>query len=167
MKSIKTFWSPELKKERSLRKDESCRYQLLVNEHQKRSKQVRNRLTKRIHFHFERFQDAHIQSLEHQLRQTRDELEKSRQQHALIPLSYSTIPDSTPSIDNQKQYQDLKDKLEQRINDLHSKENECVTLKAKVDTYESKEKDLQHYISILKESILIKDQQVNMIQSEV
>lgn len=40
MKSIKTFWSPELKKERNLRKDESCRYQLLVNEHQKRSKQV-------------------------------------------------------------------------------------------------------------------------------
>lgn len=41
MKSIKTFWSPELKKERNLRKDESCRYQLLINEHQKRSKQVR------------------------------------------------------------------------------------------------------------------------------
>jgi len=40
MKSIKTFWSPELKKERNLRKDESCRYQLLINEHQKRSKQV-------------------------------------------------------------------------------------------------------------------------------
>ena len=46
MKSIKTFWSPELKKERSLRKDESCRYQLLVNEHQKHSKQVRrNRIS--------------------------------------------------------------------------------------------------------------------------
>ena len=42
MKSIKTFWSPELKKERNLRKDESCRYQLLVNDHQKRSKQVRD-----------------------------------------------------------------------------------------------------------------------------
>ena len=42
MKSIKTFWSPELKKERSLRKDESCRYQLLIHEHQKRSKQVNN-----------------------------------------------------------------------------------------------------------------------------
>lgn len=40
MKSIKTFWSPELKKERSLRKEESCRYQLLINEHQKRTKQV-------------------------------------------------------------------------------------------------------------------------------
>jgi hypothetical protein len=40
MKSIKTFWSPELKKERTLRKDESCRYQLLINEHQKRTKQV-------------------------------------------------------------------------------------------------------------------------------
>jgi len=40
MKSIKTFWSPELKKERNLRKDESCKYQLLINEHQKRSKQV-------------------------------------------------------------------------------------------------------------------------------
>ena len=40
MKSIKTFWSPELKKERTLRKDESCKYQLLINEHQKRTKQV-------------------------------------------------------------------------------------------------------------------------------
>jgi hypothetical protein len=40
MKSIKTFWSPELKKERALRKDESCKYQLLTNEHQKRTKQV-------------------------------------------------------------------------------------------------------------------------------
>ena len=85
----------------------------------------------------------------------------------MIPISHSSIVESTPSIDFQKQHQDLKEKLEQRINELHSKENECVTLKAKVDTYESKEKDLQHYISILKESILIKDQQVNMIQSEV
>jgi hypothetical protein len=42
MKSIKTFWSPELKKERALRKDESCKYQLLINEQQKRSKQVKN-----------------------------------------------------------------------------------------------------------------------------
>jgi len=97
----------------------------------------------------------------------RDELEKSRHN----PSTHSIIPEQQPSIDTnlilQKQYQDIKDKLEQRINDLHLKENECVTLKAKVDTYESKEKDLQHYISILKESILIKDQQVNMIQSEV
>ena len=96
----------------------------------------------------------------------RDELEKSRH------LPINPIPESIPSnIDtnliSQKQYQDLKEKFEQRINDYHSKDNECVTLKAKVDTYESKEKDLQHYISILKESILIKDQQVNMIQSEV
>jgi len=98
-----------------------------------------------------------------------DELEKSRHnQITSIPSTFSIIPEQqTPSIDTQKQYQDIKDKLEQRINDLHLKENECVTLKAKVDTYESKEKDLQHYISILKESILIKDQQVNMIQSEV
>ncbi|CAF1468597.1 unnamed protein product [Adineta steineri] len=161
MKSIKTFWSPELKKERALRKDESCRYQLLINEHQKRTKQ-----------------DTHIQTLEHQLKQMRDELEKSRhnnQRYELtsVPSTYS-IPEQQqqqPSIDTnailQKQYQDTKDKLEQRINDLHVKDNECVTLKAKVDTYESKEKDLQHYISILKESILIKDQQVNMIQSEI
>ena len=106
------------------------------------------------------FQDVLIQTLEHQLRQTRDELEKSR-------YHPSVIPDSSPSIDIQKQNHDLKDKLDKRITDLHSKENECVTLKAKVDTYESKEKDLQHYISILKESILIKDQQVTMIQSEV
>lgn len=104
----------------------------------------------------------------------REELEKYRHNQSYeitsIPSTFS-IPEQ-PSIDTntvllQKQYQDLKDKLEQRINDLHLKENECVTLKAKVDTYESKEKDLQHYISILKESILIKDQQVNMIQSEV
>lgn len=40
MRSIKTFWSPELKKERTLRKEESCRYQLLISEHQKRTKQV-------------------------------------------------------------------------------------------------------------------------------
>ena len=113
-------------------------------------------------------QDAHIQSLEHQLRQMRDELEKSRHHQR---YEIASIPDPTPSTDInlilQKQNQDLKEKFEQRINDLHAKENECVTLKAKVDTYESKEKDLQHYISILKESILIKDQQVNMIQSEV
>ena len=105
----------------------------------------------------------------------RDELEKSRlnQRYELtsIPSTFS-IPEQSPSIDNtniilQKQNQDIKDKLEQRINELHLKENECITLKAKVDTYESKEKDLQHYITILKESILIKDQQVNMIQSEV
>jgi hypothetical protein len=118
-------------------------------------------------FIFYSFKDAHIQSLEHQLRQMRDELEKSRHNQ----IAFSTVIPEQPSIDPniilQKQYQDLKDKLEQRINDLHIKENECVTLKAKVDTYESKEKDLQHYISILKESILIKDQQVNMIQSEV
>ena len=157
MKSIKTFWSPELKKERTLRKDEACKYQLLISEHQKRSKQ-----------------DSHIQSLEHQLRQMRDELEKSRHSQRHEPASIPAIislPEPTPSIDTnillQKQYQEVKDKLEQRTNDLHSKENECVTLKAKVDTYESKEKDLQHYISILKESILIKDQQVTMIQSEV
>jgi hypothetical protein len=173
MKSIKTFWSPELKKERTLRKDESCKYQLLINEHQKRSKQVD------IHLNFQFFmnliQDAHIQSLEHQLRQMRDELEKSRHNQryetASIPAIISLPEQTPPSIDTntilQKQNQDIKDKLEQRINDLHVKENECVTLKAKVDTYESKEKDLQHYISILKESILIKDQQVNMIQSEV
>ena len=41
IKSIKTFWSPELKKERNLRKDESCKYQLLINEHQKHAQQVR------------------------------------------------------------------------------------------------------------------------------
>lgn len=118
--------------------------------------------------------EVHIQTLEHQLRQVRDELEKSRYQQrhdvASIPTSY-TIPEQ-PSNDMivgvlQRQCQELKEKLEQRTNELHNKDNECVGLKAKVDTYESKEKDLQHYISILKESILIKDQQVNMIQSEV
>jgi len=159
MKSIKTFWSPELKKERTLRKEESCRYQLLINEHQKRTKQ-----------------DAHIQSLEHQLRQMRDELEKTRQHQRFDFVSIPPvmpIPEVQPPSNNeilvqtQRQNQDLKEKLEQRINELHAKDNECVTLKAKVDTYESKEKDLQHYISILKESILIKDQQVNMIQSEI
>ncbi|UJR35126.1 hypothetical protein I4U23_027897 [Adineta vaga] len=155
MKSIKTFWSPELKKERALRKDESCRYQLFITEHQKRSKQ-----------------DTHVQSLEHQLRQMRDELDKARHNNnpTSIPSTF-IIPEQKPSIDlnatSQKQYQDTKEKLEQRVNELHLKDNECVTLKAKVDTYESKEKDLQHYISILKESILIKDQQVNMIQSEI
>ncbi|CAF1660056.1 unnamed protein product, partial [Adineta ricciae] len=156
MKSIKTFWSPELKKERALRKDESCRYQLYITEHQKRSKQ-----------------DTHVQSLEQQLRQMRDELEKARHTNltSTIPSTF-TIPDQQqPSTDantiSLRQYQDIKDKLEQRINELHAKDNECVTLKAKVDTYESKDKDLQHYISILKESILIKDQQVNMIQSEI
>jgi histidinol phosphatase-like enzyme len=107
----------------------------------------------------------------------RDELDKSRhnQRYELttsIPSTYSIPEQQQPSIDTnttvlQRQYQELKDKFEQRMNDLHLKENECVTFKAKVDTYESKEKDLQHYISILKESILIKDQQVNMIQSEV
>lgn len=170
MKSIKTFWSPELKKERNLRKDEACKYQLLINEHQKRSKQVNYFLKIFCWFFLKNIysKDAHIQSLEHQLRQMRDELEKSRHHNQIT--STIIIPEQ-PSIDTnvtlQKQNQDIKDKLEQRINDLHSKENECVTLKAKVDTYESKEKDLQHYISILKESILIKDQQVNMIQSEV
>jgi hypothetical protein len=52
MKSIKTFWSPELKKERALRKDESCRYQLLINEHQKRSKQVEIVFFSKIFFRF-------------------------------------------------------------------------------------------------------------------
>jgi hypothetical protein len=170
MKSIKTFWSPELKKERALRKDESCKYQLLINDHQKRTKQVKTKTSLDLLYSFVLFKDAHIQSLEHQLRQMRDELEKSR--HNQRYESTVSIPDPQPSIDTntlliQKQNQDLKDKLEQRVNDLHLKENQCVTLKAKVDTYESKEKDLQHYISILKESILIKDQQVNMIQSEV
>lgn len=151
MKSIKTFWSPELKKERNLRKDEACRYQLLINEHQKRSKQ-----------------DSHIQLLEQQIKQLRDELEKSRHQQSCQVSSISSIPEPNPSnTELQKQYHDLKDKYDQRLNDLHFKDNECVTLKAKVDTYESKEKDLQHYITILKESILIKDQQVNMIQSEI
>ena len=99
----------------------------------------------------------------------RDELEKSRhQQQHHVPVAFTmTEHSSTNDSHLQRQNQELKDKLEQRIGDLHGKENECVTLKAKVDTYESKEKDLQHYISILKESILIKDQQVNMIQSEV
>ena len=115
-------------------------------------------------------QDTQIQTLEHQLRQMREELEKSRhQQH--VPVSFAAHVEHSSTNDThlhlQRQNQELKDKLEQRIGDLHGKENECVTLKAKVDTYESKEKDLQHYISILKESILIKDQQVNMIQSEV
>lgn len=106
----------------------------------------------------------------------RDELEKTRQHQRFDFVSISPvvpIPEVQPPSNNeilvqiQRQNQDLKEKLEQRINELHAKDNECVTLKAKVDTYESKEKDLQHYISILKESILIKDQQVNMIQSEV
>ena len=111
--------------------------------------------------------------LESQLKQAHDELEKIRryQQYELTTIPQTFSVSEQTSIDTnlslQKQYQDIKDKLEQRISDLHVKENECVTLKAKVDTYESKEKDLQHYISILKESILIKDQQVNMIQSEV
>ena len=107
----------------------------------------------------------------------RDELEKSRQYQRFDLISIPSslpIPEiaQTPSNNEligqlQRQYQEMKDKFEQRTNEFHTKDNECVTLKAKVDTYESKEKDLQHYISILKESILIKDQQVNMIQSEV
>lgn len=32
MHSIKTFWSPELKKERALRKEESARYSLLTDQ---------------------------------------------------------------------------------------------------------------------------------------
>lgn len=48
MHSIKTFWSPELKKERALRKEESAKYslindqlKLLNNENQKQAMLVR------------------------------------------------------------------------------------------------------------------------------
>lgn len=47
------------------------------------------------------------------------------------------------------------------------KETELQQLKTKFETCESKEKDLQHYLTLLKESILTKDQQINMQQSEI
>ncbi|CAF0917158.1 unnamed protein product [Didymodactylos carnosus] len=153
IRSIKTYWSPELKKERLIRKDEQL----------KRSKQADN-------------QDFYVQTLETQLHQLHDELEQYRQhrcpvQGSIVHQQHQDVvqaTDQTSLIETLKNNEkNLKDKLDQFHNDIHVKENECTTLKAKVDTYESKERDLQHYITILKESIMIKDQQVTMVQSEV
>ncbi|CAF0794704.1 unnamed protein product [Didymodactylos carnosus] len=154
IRSIKTYWSPELKKERSIRKDEQL----------KRSKQTDN-------------QEFHVQTLEIQVHQLHEELEQYRQHRCPSKGSTmqqpqhqdsSTANNQTSLIETLKNSEkNLKDKLDHFHNDLHGKENECTTLKAKVDTYESKERDLQHYITILKESIMIKDQQVTMVQSEV
>ena len=50
---------------------------------------------------------------------------------------------------------------------MSRKETELQQLKTKFETCESKEKDLQHYLTLLKESILTKDQQITMQQSEI
>lgn len=51
--------------------------------------------------------------------------------------------------------------------ELNKKETELQQLKTKNDTFESKEKDLQHYLTLLKESIATKDQQISIHQSEI
>lgn len=50
---------------------------------------------------------------------------------------------------------------------MSRKETELQQLKTKNETFESKERDLQHYLTLLKESIATKDQQITMQQSEV
>lgn len=50
---------------------------------------------------------------------------------------------------------------------MNRKENDLQTMKTKYESIENKEKDLQHYLNLLKESISAKDQQLLIVQSEI
>lgn len=58
-------------------------------------------------------------------------------------------------------------KIETLKFDLTRKDNECQALKTKYESVESKEKDTQHYLNLLKESLSNKDQQIVILQSEI
>ncbi len=61
----------------------------------------------------------------------------------------------------------LKERVESYKSEVSRRETELQQARTKLETCESKEKDLQHYLGLLKESIVTKEQQISMQQAEM
>jgi ELKS/RAB6-interacting/CAST family protein 1 len=129
--------------------------------------------------------DSRMKQLEIQVQQLQDELNATKTSISRNNLSnessldaaahstgvspqHSRAPHQTPVNELQRANEKFfKEKIESLKFELSRKETELEQLKTKYETCESKERDLQHYLTLLKESIATKDQQITMQQSEV
>lgn len=129
--------------------------------------------------------DSRMKQLEIQVQQLQDELNATKTSISRNNLSNESSLDAathstgvspqhnrahhqTPVNELQRTNEKFfKEKIESLKFELSRKETELEQLKTKYETCESKERDLQHYLTLLKESIATKDQQITMQQSEV
>ena len=58
----------------------------------------------------------------------------------------------------------LRERLEASRAEVGRKETELQQLRTRLEACESKERDVQHYLALLKESLATKDQQIGMQQ---
>ncbi|KXJ79029.1 hypothetical protein RP20_CCG002693 [Aedes albopictus] len=148
MHSIKTFWSPELKKERALRKEESAKYslindqlKLLNSENQKQAMLVRQ-LEEEL-----------------RLRMRAPNIEMQQQMEALYAENEHL----------QREISILRDtiKLDEFRLEIQRRDQEIMAMAAKMKTLEEQHQDYQRHIAVLKESLCAKEEHYNMLQADV
>ncbi len=149
------------------RKSEQLRQ--LVNQLKHQSKQNNNRPNNSVYDS----QEAQIKQLQDELKSAKTNEENASLQSSPQHLSKSVFTSnnsihSTSQLDLLKANEKfLKERVEGYKSELSKRDTEIQQFRTKLETYESKEKDLQHYLGLLKESILTKDQQISMQQAEI
>ncbi|XP_067319652.1 ERC protein 2 isoform X16 [Anolis sagrei] len=175
MNSIKTFWSPELKKERVLRKEEAARMSVLKEQmrvsheenqelHRRTQLQPEPAKTKALQTVIE-MKDTKIASLERNIRDLEDEIQMLKTNGV---LNTEDREEEIKQIEVYKSHSKfMKNKIDQLKQEFSKKESELLALQTKLETLSNQNSDCKQHIEVLKESLTAKEQRAAILQTEV
>ncbi|XP_058844379.1 ERC protein 2-like isoform X12 [Acipenser ruthenus] len=175
MNSIKTFWSPELKKERVLRKEEAARMSVLKEQmrvsheenqelHRRTTVQQEPAKMKALQTVIE-MKDTKIASLERNLRDLEDEIQMLKTNGLLNTEDREEEMKQMEVYKNHSKF--MKNKIDQLKQELSKKESELLALQTKLETLTNQNSDCKQHIEVLKESLTAKEQRSAILQTEV
>ncbi|CAD5225483.1 unnamed protein product [Bursaphelenchus xylophilus] len=174
MNSIKSFWSPELKRERQGRKEDVQRLQHFQDKvmHQARPLQseiqhIRQELDRREKDITELMGDTDILDMEDELRQLRKQLVKERQQHYNAAVTISPPKDYTDKSLTSAEYHTMLMKLEKSEMALTEKQRELQSAELRLKGAEEQNKELEKRLDIVGRSNISNDAQVKLLQDDV
>ncbi|XP_065438538.1 ELKS/Rab6-interacting/CAST family member 1 isoform X26 [Chrysemys picta bellii] len=175
MNSIKTFWSPELKKERALRKDEASKitiwkeqYRVVQEENQEMHRRFENApdsaKTKALQTVIE-MKDSKISSMERGLRDLEEEIQMLKSNGALSTEEREEEMKQMEVYRSHSKF--MKNKIGQVKQELSRKDTELLALQTKLETLTNQFSDSKQHIEVLKESLTAKEQRAAILQTEV
>ncbi|CAD5218308.1 unnamed protein product [Bursaphelenchus okinawaensis] len=170
MNSIKTFWSPELKRERQGRKDDSHRLQRFQDKVMQQAteiQQIRQELDRREKDITELMADNDMLDMEDELRQLRKQLIKERQQQYNPGNIISPPKDYTDKSMSTNEYHTMIMKLEKSEMALAEKQRELQNNEVRLKGMEEQNKELEKRLDIIGRSNVNNDAQVKLLQDDV
>uniref|UniRef100_A0AC34QU09 Uncharacterized protein n=1 Tax=Panagrolaimus sp. JU765 TaxID=591449 RepID=A0AC34QU09_9BILA len=156
MNSIRTFWSPELKKERELRKEEALRMNTLQNKICQQAAElqvIQNELEKREKDINQLLSESELLDMEEELRRLR------RQMHE--PRDYT---EKSASI---HELQTLKTKMERSEMALSEKIRELAAVETRAKCAEEQNSELEKRVEILTKSNTANEAQLQLLQDDL